>query len=373
MRRSIRLLFALAALVGAVALAPVASAASAALAKDGTLYEVFITSYGSVVTGASSDDAGLPVVALRTTPPGQAATVEIVGGSVNPLLKFGESIEYEDSTQTVFVVYTNLQVQGFFADVRAAMRRLGGWTDGGFIPNGGLYFSVNPKLLVTRQSYKTFDTDGTTVITKTRSILSVVWWEETSLSQARYAPVFIEDGSTNFQDGGSYNLNELTATSGPTSSAGLPSASYMFPAVQRDATSNGGVLVSFANLATQTQQVLRLAFPDDYTKPDSGSTGTAGSSGTPVTPRTGTSRTTPIGRGYQEFPLPRFDLPFMMTVGTIISPSSVPTYWWVRDGQLTYQSGDVKSLAQPPLAIQLRTDFPVDRALAVIGSMTDKQ
>jgi hypothetical protein len=342
-----------------------ADAASAALAKDGTLYEVFVTNYGSVIPGASPSDSVLPVVALRTTPPGKEAAVEVVGGTVTPLLKFSESLEYDDTTKTVFVVYTSLQVQGFFADVRAAMLRDGGWSDGGFLPNPGLYFSVNPKLLVTRQSYKDFDENGK-VVTKTRSILSVVWWEETALSQARYAALFIEDGAARFHDVTSYNLNELAGAAGPTDSRDLPTSSYMFPAVQRDASVDGGVFVSFANLATRKQQVLRLSFPDDYTKPAAPTAG--------ATPRGPNSRTTPIGRGGMEFPLPsRIDLPFTLNVGTIVSPAGVPTFWWTRDGALSYVSGDAASLAREPLTIPLRSDFQLDSALAAIRSMAEKQ
>ena len=341
-----------------------AAAANAVLAKDGTLYEVFVTSYGQIIEGANGTDSAMPVVALRTTPPGQRPTVEIVGGTVTPLLKFSESLEYDDTTQTVFVVYTSLQVQGFFADVRAAMRRDGGWSNGGFLPSAGLYFSVNPRLLVTRQAYRDFDADGKTV-TKMRSILSVVWWEETALSQARYAALFIEDGSMKFDEVTSYNLNELAGAAGPTDSRGLPTSSYMYPAVQRDPVGDGGVLVSFANLATRKQQVLRLGFPDDYTK--------TATEGVPAG-RTSSSRTIPIGRGSLEFPIPTgIDVPFTLSVGTIISPAGVPTFWWVRDGSLSYVSGDAASLKLAPLTIPLRPDFQLDSALSAIRSMAEKQ
>ncbi|HQQ77320.1 MAG TPA: hypothetical protein PLB01_08180 [Thermoanaerobaculia bacterium] len=342
-----------------------ADAANAVLAKDGTLYEVFVTNYGQIVEGANGTDSSMPVVALRSTPPGKPSTVEIVGGTVTPLLKFSESLEYDDTTQTVFVVYTSLQVQGFFADVRAAMRRDGGWSNGGFLPNAGLYFSVNPKLLVTRQRYKDLDDEGAAV-TKTRSILSVVWWEETALSQARYAALFIEDGSMKFDEVAAYNLNELAGAAGPTDSRGLPTSSYMYPAVQRDQVGDGGVLVSFANLATRKQQVLRLGFPDDYTKPPTTGTTTAG--------RTSNSRTTPIGRGGYDFAMPTMiDLPFTLPVGTLISPAGVPTYFWTKDGGLNYLTGDAASLARGVMTIPLRQDFQLDSALSVVRTMAEKQ
>ena len=72
-RVSHRIASALAGLVATVCLGPCANraeAASAVLAKDGTLYEVFPTSYGEVIPGANTSDASLRVLALRTTPPG---------------------------------------------------------------------------------------------------------------------------------------------------------------------------------------------------------------------------------------------------------------------------------------------------------------
>lgn len=345
-----------------------ADAASAVLAKDGTLYEVFTTSYGQVVSGTNASDAATPVVALRTTVPGQTPTVEVVGGSFTSLLKFEESLEYDDSTQTVFVTYTGLQVQGFFACVNVAMRRGGGWSVGQFLPNPGMYFSVNPRILVTRQTYKDFDASGN-VVTKTRSILSMVWWEESALSQARYAALFIEDGALNLDSVVAIDLNELDGASGPTNNQGLPTSSYMYPAVQPDPATNGGVIATYANLYTQTQQVLHIGFPDDYTTPTT-PTGTTSTTGG----RAASSRTNPIGRSGANFMLPtRIDLPFMVVVGTLVSPSGVPTYWWSQNGALNYLSGDAASLAQGPQAIPLRPDFQLDSALAALGSMTAKQ
>ena len=355
-----------AALLGLAVLGCVASAradaSSAVLAKNGTLYEVFEASYGQVVSGADAADAVTPIVALRRTPPGEAPTVEVVGGSFSPLVKFGESLEFDDSTQTIFVVYTSLQVQGFIADVHVSIWRDGGWADGRFLPNTGMAITVNPRILVTRQNYNDFDATGA-VIAKSRSILSLVWWEEAALSQARYASLFIEDGALNVDRVVAINLNDLAGASGPTNNQGLPTSAYMYPALQRDAGTNGGVIASFANLATQTQTVLHIGFPDDYT------TAVWNASA-----RTASSRTTPIGRVGREFRIPtQIDLPFTVVVGTIVSPSDVPTYWWSQSGGLSYLSGDVASLAQAPQAIPLRSDFQLDSALSAVKSMTDKQ
>ncbi|MGZ6988581.1 MAG: hypothetical protein ACXVH0_06455 [Thermoanaerobaculia bacterium] len=349
------------ALAGLGLLAGRADAASAVLGKDGTLYEVFASSYGGVITGATAADAQLPVLALRTTPPGGVSTVEIVGGTVNDLDKLGESLEFDETTQTVFVVYTRLQ--GFFADVHVAMRRSGAWTEGRFLPNPGLFVSMNPQLLVTRQTYTDADPTGAP-FTKSRTILSIVWWEESIASQARYAAVFIEDGSLRLDDVTAWNLNELNAAAGPTDSSGLPLSSYVHPGLQRDVGTNGGVLVSFANLATRTQQVIRLAFPDNLPKlvpPD----------GLTAAQRTSFMRGhSPIGRAFTDSQLPtQIDLPFQRPVGTVISATGVPTFYWSSDTGLSYLRGGSSMI----LTLPFRPDFPVDRAVAVVRDMSEKE
>ncbi len=352
------------ALAGLGLFAGQADAASAVLSKDGTLYEVFTASYGQIITGATASDARLPVLALRTTLPGGQPAVEVVGGTVDELIKLGESLEFDETTQTVFVVYT--QLQGFFLDVHVAMRRSGAWTEGRFLPNPGLYVSMNPQLLVTRQTYTDADNTGRP-FTKSRTILSIVWWEENNTAQARYAAVFVEDGSLRLDDVTAWNLNELNGKSGPTDNSGLPLSSYAHPGMQRDAGTNGGVLVSFANLATRTQQVIRIGFPDDYTKP-AAPTGTTTT--TTTTGRTSNARHTPIGRSFTETQLPtQIDLPFQVAVGTFISPAGIPTFYWSTDTSLVYLRGDSSTV----FTIPFRPDFPADRALAVVRDMSEKE
>jgi hypothetical protein len=248
-------------------------------------------------------------------------------------------------------------------DLHVAMRRSGAWTEGRFLPNPGLYVSMNPQLLVTRQTYTDADDTGRP-FTKSRTILSIVWWEESNTSQARYAAVFIEDGSLRLDDVTAWNLNELNGAAGPTDNSGLPLSSYVYPGLQRDAGTNGGVLVSFANLAGRTQQVIRLAFPDNLPNlvpPD----------GLTPAQRTSFARGhTPIGRSFFVTQLPtQIDLPFQTQVGTIISPAGVPTFYWNSGAGLAYLRGGSSTV----LTIPFRPDFPVDRALAVVRDMSERQ
>jgi hypothetical protein len=357
----------LAAFAGLLALAGLglfagrADAASAVLSSDGTLYEVFTASYDQVVTGANTSDTSLRVLALRTTSSSGPPTVEIVGGTVDDSMKFEPSIEFDEATQSIFIVYTRLR--GFFSDVQVTIRRDGIWSDSRFLPNPGLCISLSPQLLVTRQSYADLDAEGNTV-TKSRSILSITWWEESRSSQARYAAVFIEDGSLKLDDVTAWNLNELNGAPGPTDNSDLPPSSYMHPGLQRDSGTNGGVLVSFANLATRTQQVVRLSFPDNLptlVPPD----------GLTPAQRTSFARGhTPIGRSLGENRLPvQIDLPFQVLVGTFISSQGTPTFYWNSATSLSYLRGGSSTI----LTLPIRPDFPVDRALAVVRDMSEKE
>jgi hypothetical protein len=348
-------------LAASALLAPdAAEAATAVLSQAGTLYEVYPTTYGEIVPEvAGTPDGGQSVLALRITPSGGLPSVELVEGTVDGNDKWSEAIEYDESTHAVFIVYT--KSQGFYADIHFAARTSDrNWTQGGFLANAGLYFSMNPQLVVTRQQYATLDEQGARV-EKWRSILNIVWWEATSESQARVAFVFLEDGQIRFDDTVAYNLNDLVGSRGATVFQGLPLSAYTYPAVQRDPTTNGGVLVSFADLVAQKQTVLSITFPSDLTDIESSAA---------------SSRTT-YARGHNPIGRTRFsgDIPMVDTrssLATAISPvSGTPTFYWPEGTVLKVIRGDAVQAA--PIQIPLRPDFTLDRAISTVRDMAEKQ
>lgn len=349
-------------LVAAIALAVVArpaAADTAVMTRNGVLYEVLVMRYADVVpSAAGSTDAHMQVVALRTTSPGIAPVLELVDGTVDTDDKGCPSIGYDENTETVLVVY--MRFRGALSDLHFAARRAGGWSERYILASAGLYLSLNPQMTVTRQTYVDFDARNGQPVTKARSIVSIIWWEEGGRSQARYAPVFLEDGRLHLDEITPYNLNELAGSGGPTDNAGLPFSSYQFPAVQRDPGSNGGVLVAFANLATRRQNTLRIGFADNVPQ--------LVSDGVPLGPQTYARIHTPIGRGGREGRLPeRIDV--LGNVGTVVAPGSlVPTFFWNDVAALHVLPGDSPAEA-PPTSIVLRPDFTLDRALAVVRDM----
>lgn len=337
-----------------------ASADSAVITKDGTLYEVFEARYDALYPGAYGTSEGrYPVLGLRKTPSGGAPVTEIVEGTLDNGLEGQASVVYEPLTQTVFIAYS--KYQGVMASVHVAIRRNERWVEGDIIPNPGLYLSLNPNVVVTRQRFTDFDGTSGATIQKWRSIFSIVWWEEGNRSQARYASVFIEDGLLRLDNIVAHNLNDLSGASGSTSTSDLPFSSYQFPSVQWDPAANGGVRVSFANLATRTQLVTSITFPDDIRL--------VVPPGATVADHYAYARArTPIGRTQGSgFNIPE-DVNTMNAVGTIISTTGVPTFYWSEGNTVQFLRADSPH-GSTIKAITLRPDFSRDKAVSVIREM----
>ncbi len=369
---STRMALAVSFLLGLLAVAvpgQVASAETAFLTSDGTLFEVFIAPYENVVPGAAVTGhfaaQDFPVVALRTTRPGGSVVLDVVDGTFTSEPKGLPSVAVDESTGTVIVCYS--KYVGLMSDLHVAVRRDGGWASRDIRPSAGIYLSLNPRLAATRQQYVDFDGKGGTV-TKSRTIFSLVWWEESGPSQARYAPIFVEDGILSVDAIVAYNLNDIVGKQGFTDIGGLPFSSYMFPAVERDlSSSSGGVLVSFANLVTRREQVISITFPGDLTKIPgaSGASGTSGSSGLPEAQVRGHI---PVGRELGGGPL-RQEQDTPTDVGYFLSSTGKSTSWWTDSTGVHYFRNDAPAGDQPKLLL-LRPDFPVDRALSLIRDMT---
>ena len=334
---------------------------SAAVAPDGTLYEVFPARYGEVVSvSPESPDFELPVLALRATPSGRPARVEIIEGTLDDSVESSVSVALEESTGTLFVAYT--KSQGLMAAMHVAVHRDGYWSGSEILSNRGFYLSINPKVVVTRQQYVVFDDSGAP-LTKTRSIFSLVWWEESGRMQARYAPIFVEDGTLRIDSVEPWNLNELAGVAGPTDSRGLPLSAFTSPSVQADPTTNGGVLATFANLAAGEQQVLRITFPDDLTK-------LSPQGATKIPDEVWARAHVPIGRSAGRGRIPE-NMDTRAEIGATISQKGVTTFHWIADGAVSFVTSDDAAGALPR-QITLRSDLSADKALRLVTSLAEK-
>jgi hypothetical protein len=337
------------------------SADSAVVAPNGTLYEVFPARYGDVATiPADSPDADSPVLALRISLAGKPTVVEIVDGTIDSNREGSVSIEFEEATGTLFVAYT--KARGLMADMHVAIRRNAVWSGQNILPNQGIYLSINPKVTVTRQQYVDFGPDGLP-ITKTRSIFSLIWWEESGPSQARYAPIFVEDGELRVDAVTAWNLNELAGVTGFTNPNGLALSSFSYPAVQADPTSNGGVLASYANLVTRRQQVLRITFPDDLVK--------LSPPGSTSVPEEVWSRAhVPIGRTAGGGRIPT-NMDTLSDVEATISQKGHTTFHWVEGSAMRFVRSD-DGEEDHARVLALRPDLTAEKAVRLVKALAEK-
>lgn len=339
-----------------------ASADTAVLSPNGTLYEVFPTRYAEVVPSANGTaDADTPVLALRTTPSSETSSLEVVDGTFDDSEETSISLEFDARTSTLFVAYT--KTHGLMADINVAVRRSSVWLGQDILPNRGQWLSLNPKVVVTQQSYLDFDGAGGTV-TKSRSIFSLVWWEESGPSQARYAAVFVEDGELRLSNVVAYNLNELGGSTGPTDATGLALSSFVYPSVQRDPATNGGVLTTFANLATRRQQVVRITFPDDITKlsPPGSSAATDSAyarAHIPIGRALGSGRLAPADNATAE-------------IGAIASEKGTTTFFWLSKTALSFTRSNALE-GSVPSVIPFRQDLGPDRAIGLVRELATRE
>lgn len=343
---------------------PVAAETSL-VTKGGTLFEAFVEAAPTTGAGGAFTDPSNPrtnVLSVRVTDSDGISTLEQVASQSDSVTLKPWAVEYEPTTQTLFVVYT--QSSGLMSNVYVAMRREGTWSSRIILANPGLYLSLNPRAVVTRQAYVDVDS-AKKPVSKVRSILSLVWWEENGSSQARYAAVFVEDAVLKLDEIQGYNLNELAGAAGPTSAGTLPVSAYAFPAMQRDPASNGGVVVSFANLANGTQTVLKISFPDDVTKlliekP-------ADASATSVAIAQARAHV-PVGRegGRGRIPV---NVDTQGDVDAFVSPSGVTNFYWKDGDSLRYIGSDAAEGAKPNTLL-LRQGLSIEKAINVIREMT---
>jgi len=143
----------------------------------------------------------------------------------------------------------------------------GTWTSRDLLPNLGFAHAFNPQMLLTHFYVHLLDANGNDQW-QYKSLLSLVWWEEANLRQARYCPFFLDE-TLQQSDVAVYDLPTLIGSSGASSYEGISSPVYFYPALRYEGP-GGAVLASFVDLASQQHVVIRVTFPTDLGKPDVG-------------------------------------------------------------------------------------------------------
>ncbi len=298
-----------------IAAAVVASAAGAEerslLTSDGVLYHVQSGYYRTLEPQGTAAEPTDFVIRWDWRDQSGAVASGIVPGTDNPDPKDQFDLAFDSLSQSLILVWNDrLQVLN---SVQFAIFQKGIWSQTALLPGGVFSFASNPRILITHQTVQDAADDGTE-IASSRSIISVIWWEDSFRPRARFAPIFVENGTFNLADIQIYDLPDLVGSQSIEQTAILTNPLYAIPSIQQEGLS-ANVLATFADVASQSIQVVRIGFPSDFRHV--------------IDPMHG--RHVPVILGHSGSPLLLAVPPTPTLLGTIVGSSYQPTVYWQSD------------------------------------------
>ena len=302
-------------ILGALAAFVLASSVSAEertlLTADGTLYHVQSGFYRDLEPQGTSAQPGDFVLRWDSRDQSGAVQSGLIPGTNNRDPKDQMDLAYDSVSQSLVLVWNDrLQVLNSIA---FAIFQKGIWTQSQLLPSGVFSFASNPRILITHQQTMDSDAEGNDVVAN-RSIISMIWWEDSFKPRARFAPIFVEGGSFNLSDIQIYDLPELVGSQSIEQTAILENPLFATPTIQQEGLSSS-VLATFGDVATQSIHVVRIGFPSDFRHV--------------IDPMHG--RHVPVILGHSGSPLLLAVPPTPIRLGTIVGSSYFPTVYWQSD------------------------------------------
>jgi hypothetical protein len=345
-RRALRVLLpAAAALMLAL---PSAADEKSLLTPDGVLYHVQAGLYKTFEpSGTAAAPADYVIHWDSRSQSGQVLS-GIIPGTDNADVKDQFDIAYDSLSKSLFLVWNDRF--SMINSVQFAILQNGIWTQSQLLPSGVFSFANHPRIQITHQTVQDLDSQGREVDT-TRSVISIIWWEDSGKPHARFAPIFLENGSLDLSEIQIYDLPELVGSSSVIVPTVLQNPLYKNPVIQQDGFS-AGILAAFSDASSDNLQVVRIGFPSDFRTID---------------PSGG--RHSIVILGQSSLPMPAAVPSSPTQLGTIIGAGYQPTvYWQTDDGSVNYTiaAGGVWSDAR---SVALTPSLGADAALALIGQM----
>jgi len=353
------------------ALLSLAAAALLALASAVSLAEehALLTSDGTVHTIASGKAIDLGVENLAQSPdnvvlewtrvaPDGTVSTSIIPGTDSSSVKRGLQPAFDEQTQTLILMWTE-DYKGY-SQVRVGVMRENAWTNSGLLPSQGISKAYNPQMVISHQPVFHLDDHDQKVWT-TRSTLSIIWWEEAQVGQARFATLALDENEFDPSSLEIYDLPSLIGTSGPVSYDGVPTGAYLFPALQADGL-GGGLVAVFADLHDQLEKVIKIDFAQDQGKPSDTTSVNWKRRHIPIV---GVVADGPLAR---MTPMLAFDAWGDLAVGTSVGSGYRPTHYWRDGGSLRYTRLDGTDWG-PVRTITVDDVMTWDKATALVVGM----
>jgi hypothetical protein len=228
------------------------------LATDGTLYTVRAGTAEELgaVGGNVTAEQNLMVWSARA----QDGTVTggAIPGTAGTSIKRNLDLAYDDVSRSLVLLWK--EELTIINVLHISILKDGAWSSRDLLPNLGFAHAFNPKMLLTHFYVHLLDANGADQW-QYKSLLSVIWWEEADLRQARYCPIFLDEVVPQ-SDITVYDLPTLTGSSGAASYNGIASSVYFHPSVSLEGP-GGAVLASFVDVGANQHVVVRVSFRTD--------------------------------------------------------------------------------------------------------------
>jgi len=325
------------------------------LATDGTLYTVSAgtaTDLNLPSSMAAPSDFVIQWSYLRQNGESGSGLIPGVAGTA---VKDNIDLAYDGPSSSFVVLWT--EEATLLNVLHLGVLHAGQWQVSSLLPNVGFPRAMNARLLLSHIVVHTIDNSGADVYTP-HSILSIIWWEDTNISQARYAAVFLDEDS-GMGDVQVYDLPAAIGGGGPTPSLpDVPVGAYLYPSLQPQGP-NGGILASFADLNAGKHFVVTIDFPKDLGKPGPGNI-------------TWQRRHTPIVGIIELGPIDRMaPIDESITVSTFIGSGYHPTLAWRTSTSVQYSRYDGASWSDVN-SIGLSGAMTYDKAMRLVQDMATK-
>jgi hypothetical protein len=323
------------------------------LAPDGTLYTV-ASGHASELGLAGNIIPTDNVIAWSLRRQDGSVDQGLVPDTVGQSLKRNLELTYDEPSGSLVLLFKedltvlNILRLGIFKD--------GSWKLSNLLPNLGFAHAYNPQILLSHQTVTTQDDNGNP-LSQMRTILSVIWWEEAQYSQARYAPIFLDE-AIDASGVAVYDLPTLVGGGGgATPSGSHPATAYMYPSLQVEGIS-GEILASFADLSADRHYVVRIRYPDNLGKPGPDNV-------------TWQRRRIPVVGVASDEPIPDTVPIVLESVKTVVGASYRPTLVWSTDGAVGYTRFDGRKWS-PAITIPLNESMTYDKALRLVQEMATR-
>jgi len=330
--------------------------AAAGLAREGPAEKSLLTAGGTLYTVQAGLAADLGISGSGVAPNDFAIewsakkqdgsrALGLVPGTVNRNPKRDLDLAFDEQTGSLVLLWS--EHFSLLSDIRLAILKEGAWRTAELVPNLGLPRAHNPQMHLTHDTASDLDSEGKN-ISRSRSILHVIWWEESGRSQARYVPIFLEE-DLGTQELTLYDLPVLVQSGGPTDIEDVPAGAYSYPTLQVDGLS-GAVLASFADLTRDRRKhyVVRITYDGTLQK---------------------LRRRIPVVGVIGSGPIPS-EAPeaIALSVWTVIGGGYKPTHYW-RDGDtVQFLRFDGEKWA-PVKSIALDEEMTYEKAARLVEEM----